>query len=291
MSYPWNKIEEVAERIEYERVLNELSLLEQQEGFVGKRLPLTERMKGYLELLGGLSLGISVGFFTVILNFLLFVFLLHIEVNPNTETSGKSSKESIATTAHLFPQYKYQEPPEYRYEEKSKETKNVLIQAGHYLEKSAKWVSQKLKAATINVIDGFRLITNKFKKITGWDTKEIGNDFKESRAILPKKEFIQGTQESKKTDGVYQQDNSSSAAFYIQVGVFKNYSNADSLKTRLIKSGYNAYVTFIESGRKRNHIKLCKVCIGEFANKDMANKVSMEIKNAEGLEAFVAIKE
>lgn len=291
MSYPWNKIAEVVERIEYEKVLNELSSLEQQEGFVGKQLALTERTKGYLEFLGGLPVGIGVGVFAVICNFLLFVWLLHIEINPQTGISGKSSKESIATADHVLLQHNYQETSKHQDEEESKETKNVLKHASQYVEQAAKWVSQKLEAATINVIEGFRLITDKLKKVTGWDTKETGKDFKEKGSILPKKEFIQGTEETKKTDEVYQQENSSGTAYYIQVGVFKNYSNADSLKTRLIKRGYNAYVTFVESERKRKHIKLCKVWIGEFTNKDKAEKVSMEIKNAEGLEAFVAMKE
>jgi hypothetical protein len=292
MSYPLNKIEEVVERIEYERVLDDLSSLEQQEGFVERRLSLTEKTKGYLEFLGGISVGISVGIFTFIFSFLLFVWLLHIEVNPQTGISGKSPKEPLATADHVLPKYNDQETSEHHDEENSKETKNVLKYASQYFEQAAKWVSQKLKAGIVNVIEGFRLIIDKLKKVIGWDTEEPGKDFKERGAILPKKGFIQGTEETpKKTGGVYQQENPSRPAYSIQVGVFKNYSNADALKTRLIKRGYNAYVNFVGSERKGNLIKLCKVWIGEFTDKEKAMKVSMEIKKAEGLEAFVTMKE
>jgi len=292
MSYPLNKIEEVAERIEYERVLDDLSSLEQQEGFVERRLALTERTKGYLEFLGGISVGISVGIFTFIFNFLLFVWLLHIEVNPQTGIFGKSPKESLATADHVLLQHNYQETSKHQDEEESKETKNILKHASQYVEQAAKWVSQKLKAGAVTVIEGFRLIIDKLKKVTGWDTEEPSKDFKERGAILPKKGFIQGTEETpKKTGGGYQQENTSRTAYYIQVGVFKNYSNADALKTKLVKRGYNAYVNFVGSERKGNIIKLCKVWIGKFTDKEKAEKVTMEIKKAEGLEAFVTMKE
>jgi hypothetical protein len=50
-------------------------------------------------------------------------------------------------------------------------------------------------------------------------------------------------------------------------------------------------MNFVGSERKGKLIKLCKVWIGEFNNKEKAEKVSMEIEKAEGLEAFVTMKE
>ena len=78
-SYSLEEIKEIIERIETERVQDELSLLEDREGFFENKVALTERTKPYLEFLGMLSVGISVGVFSVIFNFILIVKVLHIE--------------------------------------------------------------------------------------------------------------------------------------------------------------------------------------------------------------------
>ncbi len=78
MSYSWDEIKGVIERIENERLIDELSLLEQEEGFVKKQLPLTETIRPYLEFLGILSMGLGIGIFSIIFNYLLFVWLLHL---------------------------------------------------------------------------------------------------------------------------------------------------------------------------------------------------------------------
>ena len=79
MSYSWDEIKVVIERRENERLKDELSFIEQKEEFVGKYVSVTERTKTYLEFLGELSIGVSIGIFSIIFNFLLFVWLLHIE--------------------------------------------------------------------------------------------------------------------------------------------------------------------------------------------------------------------
>jgi hypothetical protein len=79
MSYSWDEIKEVIEKIEKERLIKELSLLEQKAGNVKKSPLLTEGTKFYLEFLGMLSMGLGVGIFSLIFNFLLFVWLLHLE--------------------------------------------------------------------------------------------------------------------------------------------------------------------------------------------------------------------
>lgn len=79
MSYSWDEIKEVIERVEQERVIDELSSLEHKEGFVKKQISLTERSSPYLVFLGELVVGVGIGVFSMIFNFILFVWLLHIE--------------------------------------------------------------------------------------------------------------------------------------------------------------------------------------------------------------------
>ena len=149
----------------------------------------------------------------------------------------------------------------------------------------------ELEASTVDVIKGARLVAGKLIESVGWGTKEVGKGNKEIGAVPPEEGFIRETEEAKKeVDGLQQQKNPSQAMYIVQVGVFNNFSNADALKTRLIKRGYNAYLTFTESERKKRIFKLCKVCIGEFNDKEEAERESMEIEKAEGLQAFVTLK-
>lgn len=292
MSYAWNKIEEIIERIEYDRALDELLLLEQQEGFVKGQPTLTDRKRGYLEFLGKLSLGISVGFFTLMFNFLLFVWLLHIEFHPPTAgTFEKKLKDPFATTDQALAQQNFLETFEHWAKEKSKETEHALKHAAQYVEQAATWISYRLEAGTFDVMKDARLVAGKLIESAGWGTEEVGKSNKEIGSVLPKEGFIRETEEAKKeVDGVQQHKNPSKADYTVQVGAFKNYSKADDLKTRLIKRGYNAYVTYTESERKKRIFKLCKVWIGEFNDKEEAERVSIKIEKAEGLQAFVTLK-
>ncbi|MBW3021331.1 hypothetical protein KY328_00265 [Candidatus Woesearchaeota archaeon] len=79
MPNSWEEIKEVVERIEYERLLDELSSLEHEEKSIEKQTLLNEKAISYLEFLGELTVGVTVGIFIVIFNFLLFNWLLHIE--------------------------------------------------------------------------------------------------------------------------------------------------------------------------------------------------------------------
>ncbi len=79
MSHSWDEIKEIIERIETDKLSRSLSRLEQQEGVVRFQSTLTDKNNGYIGFLGGLSLGIGVGVFTMIFNYILFVWLLHIE--------------------------------------------------------------------------------------------------------------------------------------------------------------------------------------------------------------------
>jgi cell division protein FtsN len=296
MSYPWNQIEEVIERTEYERVLSELSLLEQHEGFVRKQLTLTDRTKRYLDFLGKLCVGLGVGIFTVMFNFLFFTWLLHIEVNPQAaKTFEKKFKEPSATVDHTLSQQNKLGTSEYGDKESSKEAKHAFERAAQYVEQAATWGSNTLEAGTVDIMKGARSVADKLLESAGWGkegTEEVGKGIKEAGAVVPEEGLMRGKEEAKKEINGFQQNSDSSRTVYtVQVGAFKDYSNADALKTRLIKRGYNAYVTFAGSESRERIFKLCKVLIGEFKDMENAERVSIEIEKAEGLQAFVTLKE
>ncbi|MEW6162361.1 MAG: SPOR domain-containing protein [Nitrospirota bacterium] len=85
----------------------------------------------------------------------------------------------------------------------------------------------------------------------------------------------------------HQPRKSAKIVYTVQVGAFKDASDAEALKTRLDKKGYKANVT--PSGSKRK-ARLYKVWIGEFSNRKEAEMLSMKIKKAEGLQTFITFK-
>lgn len=83
--------------------------------------------------------------------------------------------------------------------------------------------------------------------------------------------------------------NSSTARKYtIQIGAFKNSSDAKALKTKFEKKGYK---TSLITVTPKKHENLYKVMVGEFTTREEAELVSIKIKNAEGLKTFVTYKE
>jgi cell division septation protein DedD len=75
--------------------------------------------------------------------------------------------------------------------------------------------------------------------------------------------------------------------YTVQVGAFKDAPEAESLKVRLDKKGFKAYVIPSESKREG---RLYKVQLGEFATKKEAEILSLKIKKTVGLQAFVTFK-
>jgi cell division septation protein DedD len=75
--------------------------------------------------------------------------------------------------------------------------------------------------------------------------------------------------------------------YTVQVGAFKDAPEAESLKVRLDKKGFKAYVIPSESKREG---MLYKVWVGEFATKKEAEILSLKIKKTVGLQAFVTFK-
>jgi cell division septation protein DedD len=74
--------------------------------------------------------------------------------------------------------------------------------------------------------------------------------------------------------------------FVVQAGAFSDFSNAKTLRKRLAERGYNAYI--ILSGQ--NGQKLYKVCVGEFIDRDQAEKLSEEINKKENMQTFVTLR-
>lgn len=79
MEHSWNEIKEIIEKIEADRAARSLVLEEEQEGHVRQQATITTKSQGYLGFLGGLSLGITMGVFAMIFNYIVFVYFLHIE--------------------------------------------------------------------------------------------------------------------------------------------------------------------------------------------------------------------
>jgi len=294
--YQWNQIEEAIERTEYERVLSELSSLEQKEGFVERRVAVTDRRRSYLEFLGKLSVGVGIGIFTAMFNFLIFCWLLHMDVNPRVSgTFDKTLKEPLATTDHEIVQICNSEIPKIANEGNSEEPEYTLKRVTQHIRESIDWVSHGLEAGINSVKKGVYLVADKLLENASWRpevSEKVGKDIKETVTVLPEKRFMEVQEETQKEVSGFQQQNDSSRTVYIvQVGVFKNYSNAASLKERLIRRGYNVNITFTGSEGKKRIVKLCKVLIGEFNNWENAERVSAEIEKSEGLQAFVTPKE
>jgi cell division septation protein DedD len=75
--------------------------------------------------------------------------------------------------------------------------------------------------------------------------------------------------------------------YTVQTGAFKSAREASTLKEKLDKKGYTAYI--IQSETKK-HERLYKVMIGEFRTRKEAEVLSLKIKKAEGLQAFVTFR-
>lgn len=113
---------------------------------------------------------------------------------------------------------------------------------------------------------------------------------------IPKTQEIQQTQEtqsSKETRRTEEtqktketKETPKARKYTVQAGAFKGVSDANALKARLDKKGYKTYITL----ETKNHKKLYKVRIGDFATRKEAEILSIKIKKSEGLNTFVTFK-
>jgi cell division septation protein DedD len=75
--------------------------------------------------------------------------------------------------------------------------------------------------------------------------------------------------------------------YTVQAGAFKNASEANTLKTKLSKKGYKAYVATVET---KKHDILYKVLVGGFSKKSEAKLFAVRIGKTEGLHTFVTVR-
>ena len=80
--------------------------------------------------------------------------------------------------------------------------------------------------------------------------------------------------------------NAPSGKYTVQVGAFKNPSDAHALMLKLDKKGYHASV--IKTKVKNENI--FKVLVGEFNTREDAEVFSIKLKKTEGLKAFVTFR-
>lgn len=79
MSYSLEEIKTVIESIETEKIIAELSLVEKDKEFTRETYTLLDKTKSYLSIFSLIITGISCGVITLVLNYLIFVWLFHLE--------------------------------------------------------------------------------------------------------------------------------------------------------------------------------------------------------------------
>ena len=142
------------------------------------------------------------------------------------------------------------------------------------------FVSRSLSSKTID-------IKPKSKSISVMDLSQKT----ELLAITPPKETNTSieTAESQKDIGVDSKKlkENKSVIYTVQVGAFKQISNARNLVTRLHKNGYEAFMILSDL---KNEKKLFKVRAGAFRERKKAETLSEIIRKNEGIQTFVTFK-
>ncbi|MFZ5907122.1 MAG: SPOR domain-containing protein [Nitrospirota bacterium] len=75
--------------------------------------------------------------------------------------------------------------------------------------------------------------------------------------------------------------------YTVQVGAFRNESDAQMLGEKLEKKGYNTRAAL---SQEKNGVKLYKVTVGTFSNRKDADILALKLKKSEGLKAFVTFQ-
>jgi cell division septation protein DedD len=98
---------------------------------------------------------------------------------------------------------------------------------------------------------------------------------------------IQPAESHKAAKDSQQAQKPASVLYTVQVGAFKNATDADALKKKLEKKGYK---TSMELSESKKEGALYKVWVGKFSTRKDAESLSMKIKKTESLQAFVTVK-
>ena len=75
--------------------------------------------------------------------------------------------------------------------------------------------------------------------------------------------------------------------YTVQVGAFRNASDADALRSKLDKKGYK---TFLIELKAKNNEPLYKVAVGAFNARNEAELLAAKMKKSEGLKTFVTLR-
>jgi cell division septation protein DedD len=107
----------------------------------------------------------------------------------------------------------------------------------------------------------------------------------EAAKTVPVVSETQGTVETKKTDETHGSDKTKK--YTVQVGAFRNASDAEALRLKLDNKGYKPFL--IELKTKQNE-PFYKVAIGAFSTRNEAELHAAKIKKSEGLKTFVTLR-
>jgi cell division septation protein DedD len=109
---------------------------------------------------------------------------------------------------------------------------------------------------------------------------------KEAQPIEKAKEMIPSQPTLKAGESQETRNSTSSRKYTVQVGAFKNSSDAHALMLKLDKKGYHAAVIMTKAKNER----IFKVLVGEFNAREEAEVFSIKLKKTEGLKAFVTFR-
>ena len=138
---------------------------------------------------------------------------------------------------------------------------------------------------------------NTQKEITGQQTPEAqipveiqkpqeNKNAKEAQPIEKATEMIPSQAALKAGESQETRNSTSSRKYTVQVGAFKNSSDAHALMLKLDKKGYHAAVIMTKAKNER----IFKVLVGEFNAREEAEVFSIKLKKTEGLKAFVTFR-
>lgn len=76
--YSWEEVQRAVERKENARLDHSLAESEVAEGHIARGFYLVQRARPYLQILGGLVVGLHAALMSLAFNYLLFVWILHV---------------------------------------------------------------------------------------------------------------------------------------------------------------------------------------------------------------------
>jgi hypothetical protein len=82
MPYTWEEVKQAVERHEDAQLTRSLAEQEIAQGHIGRGFFLIKRTAPFLELLGGVVVGLHAAVLTLIFNYLLFIWILHVNFDP-----------------------------------------------------------------------------------------------------------------------------------------------------------------------------------------------------------------